>query len=156
MSNEAELIDVRGANDNNVPIEDNLGYHSAPHELADIRILQLNQACDREEKAHLMKKVRAHDVARRENSGARLAVATQLYNLCLPRLTFEVNAAVPLNTSVRQINHQPLRDGIFRAIQHRVMIPRVNQSVKRTLFQCVLHTCKLRYISSYEVSTYGS
>ena len=44
-------MDVQGANDDNAPVVGELSYHSAPHELAAIQLLQLTQACEQEEMA---------------------------------------------------------------------------------------------------------
>lgn len=55
MTNKAKLMDVQGAHDDNVLVEEFLGYHSAPHQLAPIQLLQLTQACKQDEKAQLVK-----------------------------------------------------------------------------------------------------
>lgn len=58
VRNEAELVDVQSANNNNVPKEEDLGHYLAPHEFAAMQLLQLFQVIEREVKARLVKEVR--------------------------------------------------------------------------------------------------
>ena len=61
-----------------MPEDDNGGYLNAPHELAAAQLLQLTQACVSEEKVWLVKEVRAHNLAQRENAVVRLAAVAPL------------------------------------------------------------------------------
>ena len=65
INNEAELMDVQSADDDNVPEEDGVGYHTAPPQLTTIQQLHLTQACEQEETSQLVKQVRAHNQAQR-------------------------------------------------------------------------------------------
>ena len=106
-------MDVQGADDDSVPIEGGLSYHSSPHKLASNQFLQLTQACEQKEKAELVKEVRAHDLAR-ENSGAKLAAVARLALLTLTPssawLGAEVNGATPMKTSIRHSSPQSVRE----------------------------------------------
>ena len=47
--NQAELLDVQGANDDNMPIKEVKRHQPTPHQLPAIQLLQLSQDYDREE-----------------------------------------------------------------------------------------------------------
>lgn len=45
ISIEAELQDMQGVDDDNIPKDDNFGFHSSPLQLAATQLSQLSQAC---------------------------------------------------------------------------------------------------------------
>ena len=78
ISNEEELQDVEGAEDDTIPEDDDWGYHFSPSQLAGAQLSLLAQACDAAHAVRVTKEVRGHDLARRENAVVRLAAVTPL------------------------------------------------------------------------------
>ena len=74
---------MQGADDDVIPMEEDIGYHTSPLQLAAVRLQHLAEACDRTESVRLCEEVRVDDLARRGDVVARLV---DTYPLALPTL----------------------------------------------------------------------
>ena len=116
ISGEEELQDVQGGFEDSIPEDDDLGLHSAPHQMAAIHLRDLSLACEAESEVRMRKEVRGRDLLRRENAAVRLSSVTPL---ALPSLLptskwlgDAVLGASPINTSTRKFSTQASRDGL--------------------------------------------
>ena len=111
-----ELQDVQGAHDDIIPPEDDYGFHTSPFQLAATALQQQAQQEEEDSVVRLRKEVRDTNLARRDNAAVKLAAASPLtLPALLPSsqwLGDPVYGAVPINTSVRQLSPQSLRDGL--------------------------------------------
>ena len=116
LSGEADLQDVQGADDDVIPVEEDIGYHTSPLQLAAIRLQHLAEACDRTESVRLCEEVRVDDLARRGDAVARLV---DTYPLALPTLLPSskwlgdaVHGAVPIDAAIRMMSPHAKHNGL--------------------------------------------
>ena len=91
-------------------MDEDIGYHTSPLQLAAVRIQHLAKACERTESVRLCKEVGEDDLARREDAVVRLV---DTYPLALPTLQPSskwlgdvVHGDVPINAAIRMLSPQ--------------------------------------------------
>ena len=107
---------MQGADDEVIPAEEDIGYHTSPFQLAAIRLQTLAEACDRIESVRLCEEARVEDLARREDAVVRLV---DIRPLALPTLLPSsewlgdaVHGAMPINAAIRMLSPQSKQKGL--------------------------------------------